>query len=78
MNQENPKIAWYYGRTFVILMLFVVLGPLGLPFLWKSPRFSRGWRWALTILSLLWICMFMAGIVQSVSEVLKALERHAV
>lgn len=74
MNQESPKVGWYFGRSFVILMLFVVLGPLALPFLWKSPRFSRPWKWALTLLTLAWTGLLAASIVQSVAEVMKALE----
>jgi hypothetical protein len=30
-------------------MLFVVLGPLGLPYLWKSPCFSRAAKVVLTV-----------------------------
>src|SRR3989442_4807454 len=43
-----PRPRWYYRPWWVLLMLFVVLGPLGLPLLWKSPRFSRWSKIALT------------------------------
>ncbi len=76
MNQENQKVGWYYGRTFVILMRFVVLGPLGLPVLWKSPRFSGTWKWALTVLAVAWMCVLMVGIVQTASEVMRAIDQH--
>ena len=33
---------------FVLLMLFIVLGPLGLPLLWRSARFSIFWKVLLT------------------------------
>jgi len=43
------KSNWYASVWFVLLMLFVVLGPLGLPLLWKSSRFSKGAKVILTI-----------------------------
>ena len=52
---------------FVLLMLFVVLGPLGLPFLWKSPRFSRGAKIALTIATVIytgWILLAIRAILE--------------
>ena len=40
-----PK--WYHNPWFVIFMLFFVLGPLGLPLLWRSSAFTKqaklGW-----------------------------------
>ncbi|GEM_PF-6639017 len=44
-----PSNRWYYSLWFVLLMLFFVLGPLGLPLLWKSPHMTRGAKWLLTI-----------------------------
>src|SRR5437899_9896884 len=40
---------WYYRPWWVLLMLFLVLGPFGLPLLWKSPSFSRWSKIALTV-----------------------------
>jgi hypothetical protein len=44
-----PSPRWYYRPWSVVLLLFFVLGPFGLPLLWKSPRFSRGLKIALTV-----------------------------
>jgi ribosomal protein L40E len=41
------------GRITVLTMLFAVLGPLALPLLWRSSRFSLAWKVALTLLVLL-------------------------
>ncbi len=41
------------GRITVLTMLFAVLGPLALPLLWRSPRFSLAWKVVLTLLVLL-------------------------
>ena len=45
----TPDVPWYYRPFWVLVLLFVVLGPLALPNLWKSPRFSQGLKIALTI-----------------------------
>ena len=44
-----PPPRWYYRPWSVVLLLFFVLGPLGLPLLWRSPGFSRGMKIALTV-----------------------------
>ncbi len=50
------KVKWYHSVWFVLFMLFFVLGPFGLPLLWKSPRFSRGAKigWAIAA-GLFWV-----------------------
>jgi len=45
----ESKRKWFYDIWFVIVMLLTI-GPFGFPLLWKSPKFSRGVKWALTIL----------------------------
>ena len=42
-------MKWYYNVWFVLLMLFFVLGPFGLPLVWKHPRFSRLVKLLLTL-----------------------------
>ncbi len=49
MRREG-MLKWYLRPTSIILLLFLVLGPLGLPLLYKSPEFTRKWKIALTIL----------------------------
>jgi hypothetical protein len=41
MAKEEGKIKWYLRPISVVLLLFFVLGPFGLPLLYKSPKFSR-------------------------------------
>jgi polyferredoxin len=41
MPEEEKKIKWYLRPISVVLLLFFVLGPFGLPLLYKSPKFSR-------------------------------------
>jgi hypothetical protein len=54
-----PQLKWYYRPVGVLLLLFVVLGPLGLPYLWKSPGFSRRWKVVLTVLVVAYMALFL-------------------
>ncbi len=53
---EGPVPRWYHSVWFVLLSLFLVLGPLGLPLLWRSTRFSRWSKVALTLVMVLYTC----------------------
>ena len=46
---EAPKRRWLRFSLRTMLLL-VVLGPLGLPLVWRSRRFSIVWKIALTAL----------------------------
>ena len=45
---SKPK-KWYHNVWVVLFMLFFVLGPFGLPLVWKNPSFSRWIKIALTL-----------------------------
>ena len=49
MPKEDEKVKWYLRPTSVVLLLFFVLGPFGLPLLYKSPKFSKTIKILLTI-----------------------------
>lgn len=42
-------IRWYYKPWVVVCMLFLVLGPFGLPLVYRNPKFSRLWKIVLTV-----------------------------
>jgi hypothetical protein len=49
------KLSAIWESPLVILpMLFFVLGPLALPLLWRSSRFTRHWKIALTSFVVAW------------------------
>ena len=48
-DKEDKKVKWYLRPMSVVLSLFFVLGPFGLPLLYKSPKFSRRMKVLLTI-----------------------------
>jgi hypothetical protein len=47
---DSAKTRWYHNVWFVLAMLVFVLGPFGLPLVWKNPKFSRGVKWLLTLI----------------------------
>ena len=49
---DKPKLAWYYQPWIVVLSLFFVLGPFGLPLVFKHPTFSRTTKIFLTAATL--------------------------
>ncbi len=38
---EEATVKWYLRPLVVVLLLFFVLGPFGLPLLYKSPAFRK-------------------------------------
>ena len=53
---------WYYRLSFVLLMLFVVMGPFALPLLWKSPEFKRPVKMLLTVLVLIFTAWILGKV----------------
>jgi hypothetical protein len=51
---KEEKVKWYLRPLGVVLLLFFVLGPFGLPLLYKSPKFSKGLKIVLTIVVLIY------------------------
>jgi len=49
MPKEDARVKWYLRPISVVLLLFFVLGPFGLPLLYKSPQFSKPLKIILTI-----------------------------
>jgi len=49
MLDEDRKTKWYLRPIGVVLLLFFVLGPFGLPLLYKSPKFGKASKIILTI-----------------------------
>ncbi len=50
MNKPDEKVTWYLRPVPVIILLFFILGPFALPFLFKSPKFSKTLKIVLTII----------------------------
>jgi len=56
----------YYRAWSVLLLLFLVLGPFGLPLLWRSPSFSRCMKLTLTIVVLAYSVLLLEAVLTAV------------
>ena len=52
--KSEGTVKWYLRPMIIVLLLFFVLGPFGLPLLYKSPGFTRKWKIVLTILVIIY------------------------
>lgn len=54
MSKENRKVKWYLRPLSIVLLLFFVLGPFGLPLLYRSPHFSKRLKIILTLVVIIY------------------------
>lgn len=65
---------WYHNVWVVLGILVFVLGPFGLPLVWKHPRFSRRTKWVLTIATALYTVLLIDVAIRAVQQSLWFLE----
>ena len=68
MPKEDGKAKWYLRPVGVVLLLFFVLGPFGLPLLYKSPNFSKTSKIILTIAVVLYTSYLIFASVEIARE----------
>ena len=76
-SSPPPHPKWYHNVWCVLLMLFFVLGPFGLPLVWTHPRFSQRTKWALTIAMLLYTILLIDVTIRAVQHALQLFNRLA-
>ena len=69
-----PQGRWYHSVWFVVLMLFVVMGPLAFPLLWKSPRFSLAAKIALTVVVVAFTVWLLVASIDLVTKTIHELQ----
>jgi len=62
--EKEEKVKWYLRPLGVILLLFFVLGPFGLPLLYKSPKFSKRSKVLLTVVVIFYTAYLTVASVQ--------------
>ena len=48
-GRKQAKSQWYYRPIWILVLAFLVIGPLALPLVWRSPFMSRPVKWVLSI-----------------------------
>src|SRR5690348_6406609 len=65
-SPEPPvRLKWYYRPIWVLVLLFLVLGPLGIPYLWKSKGFSQRSKIILTVLVLAYTALLVEEVIRA-------------
>ena len=63
----------FFESPWVILpLIFLVLGPLALPLLWRSRQFSPLWKNILTVITLVYTVFLIVSVWFSVQEAMKS------
>ncbi len=73
MSDEKEKIQWYLKPWVVIMLLFFVLGPFGLPLVYKSSKFNKASKIILTVLMALYTWYLVDITMKTISEITKTL-----
>jgi hypothetical protein len=61
-----PPPKWYYRPWSVVFLLFFILGPFGLPLLWRSRGFSRGVKIALTVAEMAYTALLVQTMLMAI------------
>ena len=72
--KEDRNTKWYLRPISVVLLLFFVLGPFGLPLLYKSPKFSKGLKIVLTIVVIVYTSYLIFASLEIGRELYKRME----
>jgi len=73
MYKEDEKNKWYLRPINVVLLLFFVLGPFGLPLLYRSPKFSKTLKIILTIVVMIYTSYLIFTSLEIARELYKRL-----
>ena len=74
--RETGKVKWYLRPMGIVLLLFFVLGPLGLPLLYKSPNFSKKIKIILTIAVLIYTSYLIIASVEMGKKIYIKMEEY--
>ena len=72
-TSSSASGKWYHNVWFVLIMLFLVLGPFGLPLVWQNPRFSRRVKIVLTLITVVYTLLLVYGTIAAVRVILNRL-----
>ena len=68
------KPKWYYNVWVTLCMLFFVLGPFGLPLVWKNPHFSRVVKMVLTLVMIAYTVLLVQLTIRAVQTSLEHMQ----
>ncbi|RPJ10885.1 MAG: hypothetical protein EHM36_02575 [Deltaproteobacteria bacterium] len=74
VDKEDKKVKWYLRPGSVLVSLFFVLGPFGLPLLYRSPAFSRKLKVLLTVIVVVYTFYLVFVSLEIAREIYRRLE----
>ena len=74
-SAATKKARWYYNIWFVLFMLFFVVGPFGLPLVWKNPKFSRTVKMVLTLAMIVYVLVLADLTLKMVNAVMNQVKQ---
>ena len=74
MLREERKIKWYLKPVSVVVLLFFVLGPFGLPLLYKSPKFGKASKIVLTVVVMVYTFYLVFASLEIARELYRRME----
>ena len=69
--QRGGKNPVHHRPLVVLSLLFLIIGPLALPLLWRSDGFTRNQKIGITVANLAFIAAIMAGMLLLVRTYMK-------
>ncbi len=66
MDGTDRPIPWHYRPLGITLLTLLVLGPLGLPLVWRSPALDARGKWLGTALVLAYTAVLVWQVVVAV------------
>ena len=74
MHKEDGKIKWYLRPLNLLVLLFFVLGPFGLPLVYKSPAFNKTIKIILTVVVIIYTSYLIFVSLEIAKELYKRME----
>jgi hypothetical protein len=65
---KTPQTPWY-GKTMVLIVSFLTVGPFALPLVWFNPAYSRRKKIILTVIVLTLTCALVAAALNAVRTI---------
>ncbi len=63
-DTTKEKVKWYY-RPWMVIFILLNVGPLGLPLLYKSPKFSKTSKYIITAVTLFITYLIVSSCVEA-------------
>jgi len=71
-DSASRPIGFLESPWMILPLIFLVLGPLALPLLWRSRQFSFFWKNVLTVITLVYTVLLIVSVWFSVQEAMKS------